>query len=319
VLTGWIYDRTQSYTYALIGFIICYAAAGSSCGGCLTQATNEARGRRIARQTGPLDRPPPAVHYLGAGGSPTAPHTGKEVQNAHLGPLLTAILLLSPVAGQAQTLQDVATALGAANLKSIEIQGSGVTFQVGQSQAPGTPWPQFNAKSFARLVNYDTASLREEAVRIRALEPPRGGGPYVRGEQRQVFVLSGDHTWNVVADAAVPAPITLADRQFQLWSTPHGVVKAALGGRGSMQGRTIAFAVPGRFRASATVDAANLIERVDATLTNPVLGDMAVVVSYSEYRDSARRRIRTRASRARWRRTACSTSPAARTTAWRSR
>ena len=52
-----------------------------------------------------------------------------------LAPLLT-VLLLSPVAGQAQTLQDVATALGAANLKSIEIQGSGVTFQVGQSQAP---------------------------------------------------------------------------------------------------------------------------------------------------------------------------------------
>jgi hypothetical protein len=51
-----------------------------------------------------------------------------------------------------------------------------------------------------------------------------------------------------VADAAVSAPIALADRQFQLWSTPHGVVKAALAGRGSMQGRTIAFAVPGRFR-----------------------------------------------------------------------
>jgi cyanate permease len=28
VLTGWIYDQTQSYTYALVGFIICYAAAG---------------------------------------------------------------------------------------------------------------------------------------------------------------------------------------------------------------------------------------------------------------------------------------------------
>jgi MFS family permease len=28
VLTGWIYDQTQSYTYALIGFIICYGAAG---------------------------------------------------------------------------------------------------------------------------------------------------------------------------------------------------------------------------------------------------------------------------------------------------
>ncbi len=200
-------------------------------------------------------------------------------------PLLTAVVLLAPMTGQAQTLQDVEKALGAANLKSIEIQGNGVNFQVGQSAVPGQPWPQFNVKSFARLVNYDTASLREETVRIRALEPPRGGGPYVRGEQRQVFVVSGDHAWNVVADAAVPAPITLADRQFQLWSTPHGVVKAALAGQGTMQGRTIAFAVPGRFKATATVDAANLIERVDATLANPVLGDMPVTVSYAEYRD----------------------------------
>ena len=52
-----------------------------------------------------------------------------------------------------------------------------------------------------------------------------------------------------------------------------------------MQGRTIAFAVPGRFKATATVDAANLIERIDATLTYPVLGDIPVTVSYAEYRD----------------------------------
>jgi glyoxylase-like metal-dependent hydrolase (beta-lactamase superfamily II) len=200
-------------------------------------------------------------------------------------PLLTAVLLLVPVAGQAQTLQDVASALGAANLRSLEFQGSGASFLVGQSPVPGQPWPQFNVKSFARLVSYDTASLREEAVRIRALEPPRGGGPYVRGEQRQVFLVSGDHAWNVMGEAAVAAPITLADRQFQIWSTPHGVVKAAQAGRGSMQGRSIVFAVPGRFKATATVDAANLIERVDATLTNPVLGDMAVTVTYAEYRD----------------------------------
>jgi glyoxylase-like metal-dependent hydrolase (beta-lactamase superfamily II) len=199
--------------------------------------------------------------------------------------VMTALLLLSPVAGQAQTVQDVAQALGANDLKSIEIQGSGVTYQVGQSQTPGQAWPQFNAKSFARLVNYETASLREEAVRIRALEPPKGGGPYVRGEQRQVFAVSGDHTWNVTADAPVSAPIALADRQFQLWSTPHGVVKAALAGQGSMQGRTITFGVPGRFKATATVDGSNMIERVDGTLANPVLGDMPVSVVYSEYKD----------------------------------
>ena len=198
-------------------------------------------------------------------------------------PLLTAVLLLSPAAAQAQTLQDVAKALGDA--KSIEIQGSGTTFWVGQAAVPGQAWPQFNVKSFARLVNYDTASLREEVLRIRALEPPRGGGPYVRGEHRAIFAVSGDQTWNVTGETAVSAPLALADRQFQLWSMPHGIVKAAQAGRGSMQGRTISFAAPGSFKATATVDASNLIERVDATVSNPVLGDMPVTVTYAEYKD----------------------------------
>ncbi len=203
--------------------------------------------------------------------------------------LLTAVLLLFPVAAQAQdgraALESVAKALGATNLKSFEIQGSGVTFQVGQSATPGMPWPQFNVRTFTRVVNYETASLRQEILQTRALEPPRGGGIYVRGEHKLVFVLSGDHAWNVTGDAAAPAPITLADRQFQLWSTPHGVVNAALAGKGTMQGRTIVFGVPGRFKATAFLDTASLIERVEATMSNPVLGDMAVTVSYAEYRD----------------------------------
>jgi hypothetical protein len=134
-------------------------------------------------------------------------------------------------------------------------------------------------------MNYETASLREEMVRTRALEPPKGGGPYVRGEHKAIAFLSGDHAWNVVGDAAAPAPIALADRQFQLWSTPHGVIKAAMAGKRTVQGRTIAFAVPGSFKGTATLDAANLVERVDATVANPVLGDMAVTVHYSDYRD----------------------------------
>jgi hypothetical protein len=142
--------------------------------------------------------------------------------------LSTAVLLLAPITGHAQTLQDVAKALGADSVKSLEIQGTGSSFQVGQSAVPGQAWPQFNVKSFTQLVNYETGSLREEAVRIRTLEPPRGGGPYVRGEQKQIFVVSGDHAWNVVANNPVAVPITLTDRQFQLWSTPQGIVKAAM-------------------------------------------------------------------------------------------
>ena len=203
--------------------------------------------------------------------------------------LLTAVLLLSPIGADAQdnraALETVAKALGATGLKSIEFQGGGTFFWAGQSYNAGTAWPQFNVRSLTRTVNYDTAALREEMVRTRALEPPKGGGPYVRGEHKAVAVLSGDHAWNVAGDAATPAPLALAERQFQLWSTPHGVVKAAMAGKGTLQGRTITFGVPGSFKAMAILDAANLVERVDATVANPVLGDMAVTVSYADYRD----------------------------------
>jgi glyoxylase-like metal-dependent hydrolase (beta-lactamase superfamily II) len=70
-----------------------------------------------------------------------------------------------------------------------------------------------------------------------------------------------------------------------LWSTPVGIVKAALAGRGTMQGRAITIAVPGRFKATATVSAANLIEKVDATVSNTVLGDMPVTIMYADYKD----------------------------------
>src|SRR5262245_48858053 len=203
--------------------------------------------------------------------------------------LLTAVLTLLPFVASAQdakaTLEAASKALGTADVKSIEMQGSGVMFLVGQSPVPGQPWPLFNVRTFTRVVNYETASLREDLMRTRALEPPRGGGAYVRGEHPLVSMRSGDHAWNVTALGAVTAPIALDDRQFQYWSTPHGVIKAAMANPTSVQGRTIAFGIPGRFRATAALDAANLIERVDATLSNPVLGDMTVTVSYAEYRD----------------------------------
>jgi glyoxylase-like metal-dependent hydrolase (beta-lactamase superfamily II) len=206
-----------------------------------------------------------------------------------LAALLTAVLALPPFAAEAQdakaTLEAASKALGTADVKSIEMQGSGVMFLVGQSAVPGEPWPLFNVRTFTRVVNYETASLREDLMRTRALEPPRGGGAYVRGEHPLVSILSGDHAWNVTALGPVAAPIALDDRQFQFWSTPHGVLKAAMANPAGVQGRTISFGIPGRFRATAALDAANLIERVDGTLSNPVLGDMAVTVSYADYRD----------------------------------
>ena len=79
----------------------------------------------------------------------------------------------------------VAAAMGATTLKSIQYSGSGVNFAVGQSFAPGLPWPRFNVKSYTRAIDYETSSLRDELVRTQAEAPPRGGGMQpVRGEQQ---------------------------------------------------------------------------------------------------------------------------------------
>src|ERR687892_390208 len=168
---------------------------------------------------GPLDRGRPRVQYLGHDppDDRSSPTTSRRSGMRTLVLLLTSILVLSPLTADAQDgragLEAAAKALGATGLKSIEIQGGGTMFQVGQSYTAGTAWPQFNVRSFTRLVNYETASLRDEILRTRALEPPKGGGPYVRGEHKLVFVLGGDHAWNVTGETATPAPIALADRQ----------------------------------------------------------------------------------------------------------
>jgi len=200
------------------------------------------------------------------------------------------LLLCTPVASPAQnvraTLDGAAKAMSSVEVKSLEWSGSGVFFAPGQSYTPGQPWPRFIAKSQTRSVNDETASLRDDVVRTQGENPPRGGGVQpVRGEQRQQFVLSGDQAWTVVGDAAVSQPIALTERQMQLWTTPHGVLRAALANGATVQGRIITFALPGRMMVRATLSDQNLVERVDAVIPNAVVGDLPVEVTYSDYRD----------------------------------
>jgi glyoxylase-like metal-dependent hydrolase (beta-lactamase superfamily II) len=204
--------------------------------------------------------------------------------------IVVVLLVCAPVASQAQsaraTLEGVARAMSTVDVKSLEVSGSGVQFAPGQSYTPGQPWPRFLIKSQTRSINYETASLGEETIRLQGENPPRGGGLQpVRGEQRLSFYVSGDSAWNVVAQAPVPTPIALIERQMQLWSTPHGVIRAALANHATVQGRTITFALTGRMMVRATLSDQNLVERVDAVIPNAVVGDLPVETTYADYRD----------------------------------
>src|SRR5437867_617896 len=210
-----------------------------------------------------------------------------------LAALVIALILVAsafPSVAGAQTaatsLEKVATAIGASGVRSIEIAGSGTIFAIGQDATPTTPWHRFNLKSFTRSVNYETASLRDDLVRTQALDPPRGGSQQpLRSEQRQVFAVSGDYAWNVVGDVNNPAPVALAERQIQIWITPHGLVKAAMARNATVKGRTFAFDEPGRYRVKVSVDVHNFPAAVEAVVPHPVLGDLTVEVHYLDYKD----------------------------------
>jgi glyoxylase-like metal-dependent hydrolase (beta-lactamase superfamily II) len=207
-----------------------------------------------------------------------------------------AIAALMPQVGACQDakaiLDGVAKAMGATDVKTIQYSGSGSTFAPGQSAAPGAPWPRFNAKNFIRTINYDTASMRDEILRTQAEDPPRGGGGQpVRGEQRQIQVVSGAYAWNQMAETTTPTWVG-ADREYQLSLTPHGIIKAAMAHNATAQTKTeggkkltiIAFTVPGKFKANVLVNENNLIEKVESWHTHPVLGDTLTETTYADYK-----------------------------------
>lgn len=210
-------------------------------------------------------------------------------------------LLALMLAGCARTpksvADDVGQAIGAGNLKSIQYSGSGYIYAIGQSFQPDVRYSKFNLKNYTRLVDYDKGALRDEDVRTQFEDPPRGGGVQpVIGERRAVAFLSGDSAWNIGANGApAPAPAAVEERQIQLALTPHGWVKAAAAANPTMESKTedgkqmtvVTFTWKGKYKVSGFVDGQNLLAKVDTWLPNPVLGDMLVETTYSDYKDFA--------------------------------
>ena len=199
---------------------------------------------------------------------------------ASMAALLFSLPLMSHAQATRAVLEDAASALGASSLTSLEYAATGAMFDTGQSAIPGQRGPQFTLKSYVRSINYETASLQTDFERARA-EARGGGAP----APRQLHLVSGDLAWNVVGDVVSSRPEALAERQFQLWSTPQGVVKAAMKYNASVEGRTVSFAAPGRFTVKATLNDAKLVDRVEAMVAYPVVGDLPVEIRYAEYKD----------------------------------
>jgi len=211
------------------------------------------------------------------------------------GAAVAAFSLMAPGAALADdasgVLKRAAAAMGDPKTLRYTAEGTGWTY--GQAFVPGKPWPKINVHNLTRTINYDTASMREEITLSRA-EPKGGGGYPLSGQQRNDQFVSGDMAWNMAGTNAQPGPRFVADRVHQLWVTPHGVIKAAMkhnaklsfASRGGKSLAAVSFTVPGRLKATAYFNHSFVLERVESRLPDPVLGEVASVALFSEYRDT---------------------------------
>jgi glyoxylase-like metal-dependent hydrolase (beta-lactamase superfamily II) len=119
------------------------------------------------------------------------------------------------------------------------------------------------------------------------------------GEQRLIAVVNGSYAWDVVGDNAI-MPGFRNDRQTnvvgrtdQIWMTPHGFIKLAMASTPAMRTETIKGAnktiltvnhpTYGKFE--GTLDAQNMVERIDRWFGHSVLGDALMEATFSGYKD----------------------------------
>jgi glyoxylase-like metal-dependent hydrolase (beta-lactamase superfamily II) len=205
---------------------------------------------------------------------------------------LTSCATNPPPMDAAAVISKASAAMGADATQSLRFAATGTGTTYGQAFVPNMQWPRLNYSSFSRHYDFANSGMREEFARSRA--EPNGGGalPLIgEGEQRAIVVVQGEHAWNMMGPAQVPAPVALDARIHDLWTSPHGVLKAAAKNKASAMsvtdnGKTysvLSFSEPGRFTAKAFVNAQGLVEKIESRLPHPVMGESAVVTTYSDY------------------------------------
>jgi glyoxylase-like metal-dependent hydrolase (beta-lactamase superfamily II) len=189
--------------------------------------------------------------------------------------------------------QDAKTVLQAAqkamgDVTSIQYSGTGHLNFFGQAWTPDAAWPTTNLTSYTKTIDYISKSSKEDLVHSEPNPMVKGGGRPFKGDDKQANYVSGQYAWDMPGRAAVPQNGVAGDRQLQIWLTPHGFLKGAMENNASAKkipgGTQLTFQM-GKFTVSGTIDAQNMVTKTETHIPNPVLGDMLVETTFTNYKD----------------------------------
>jgi hypothetical protein len=145
-----------------------------------------------------------------------------------------------------------------------------------------------------------TLGYNPVAARLEATRTPDGGAA-----QRAIYVVRDTYAWDESEigaglvpgkGVATPAMAAVRNRLLQIWMLPYGVVKAAYAAGDktlvSTEGGATVITVPlsgqlAGITLRATLDAKDLMTKVEARADNPALANLASEVEYSNYADHA--------------------------------
>lgn len=205
-------------------------------------------------------------------------------------------LALAAASTQAATLQSAADALKVSNTKSIEFTATGRWFQFGQAPAPDLAWPAFEVSNYTADINYEKSAARVQIIRKQLVETGRNRPAPV--EQKPDQYISNGVAWNLAAPQNSPAgtapvasaqPAAVEERNAEIWSTPHGFLKAALANKATEKpvkdGVEVSFTTGGKYRYVGTINAKNQVESIKTWIDTPVLGDTLYETKFSNYQD----------------------------------
>jgi glyoxylase-like metal-dependent hydrolase (beta-lactamase superfamily II) len=200
--------------------------------------------------------------------------------------LLAACAAVSSAQDVKKVIQNAEKTIG--DVQSIQFSGTGKAGGLGQDWGPNTPWHGTVITSYTRTIDYPSRSSKEELTRTQETPPSRGGEAPFAGVQKQVNLVSGEYAWNQPGDKPIPANAAADERQLQIWVTPQGFLKAAAENNATLtrgkKASVISF-MSGKHKVTGEINDQGLVTKVDTWIANPVLGDMLVDTTYSDYKD----------------------------------
>jgi glyoxylase-like metal-dependent hydrolase (beta-lactamase superfamily II) len=215
--------------------------------------------------------------------------------NKKLGMLfMVSAAAITPAAAQdaKSFLQAADKAMGASAVNSVTYTGAGTIRYVGQSFDPNGDWPRAPMTSYSNTIDYGGKSSKEEYA-VDVAKKERGGGLAV---PRATNFVSGNYAWNLNAQGQPNAQPAAAElREFMITISPYGFIKAAMAsGNATLESRffnrldktmkVVGFSA-GKYWVTGEFNDDNLLERVVTSFPSPVMGDMAIEVRYTEWKD----------------------------------